>query len=516
MSEQQPGCPEGAPSSHIASPEAADERHNVTTVSLGELSAFSRYNAAHRPLRRNRGNNQQQTDPTLAPGDAAGDCEPHSPENDEKSATSATAGDEYQPGSQAASADGTFANTILDPNVDIASVAASSYTSGAEALSVHKSALPVRAKDTLKRTAACRQDWRANAVSTVVKDPIVPYQDVLERIRANYKLKELKEEDYVGCLETIIERDYFPDVVKLRMTNVLLEAEARGDTATAAVVRKRLEEHESGQEMNVNLKTLGNESVSINIGKGGLKLDQFSRIFTSEDNRSFGRLMEQTIIRNNARSRWMEEGEKKHNLALADTQQKTNLGIPDSNVLSNRAVSRNALFFNQSEGRTAEKSQAPLIRSANTYMPPDYEVRLAELDSKQKARRLEKVKDTYHGKVNDLITQFGFRECKELVDHEQMSKFNFVHTPLTAPGDPHEYAVPKPIPREELAEQLRKKYNSTSARTPMSKTPSCRTPLLVQRLIEKHNRGADMQLRESYSSSKRSRGSVRSSVFLKN
>ncbi|GBE60404.1 DGCR14, putative [Babesia ovata] len=516
MSEQQAERSESASSSHIANPEVTAESQHVTAVSLGELSTWSRYEGSHRPLRRSGRSNKQQTDPESTPEDTSGEREATSCQNGDVSATSVSAEHEDQTGSQAASTDSIFANTILDPNVDIASIAASSSANTLESVSVQSSALSIRAKNALKLSDTRRQDWRANAVSTVVKDPIVPYKDVLERIRTNYKLKELKEEDYIGCLETIIERDYFPDVVKLRLTNVLMEAESRGDTATAAVIRKRLEEHNNGHEMNVNLKTLGNENVSINIGKGGLKLDQFSRIFTSEDNRSFGRLMEQTIIRNNNRSRWMEEGEKKHNLALADTQQKTNLGIRDSNVLSNRAVSRNAFFFNQGDGKANDKSQAPLIRSTNTYMPPDYEQRLAELDSKQKSRRLEKVKDMYHGKVNDLITQFGFRECRELVDPEQMSKYNFVHTPLTAPNDPQEYAVPKPIPREELAEQLRKKYNSSSARTPMAKTPSCRTPLLVQRLIEKHNRGADMQLRESYSSSKRSRGSVRSGVSLKN
>ncbi|ORM39422.1 uncharacterized protein BXIN_3029 [Babesia sp. Xinjiang] len=415
-----------------------------------------------------------------------------------------------------------FENTILDPKVDIGSIQNKgsdnnydlSASSGSRSSGSNELFIPAKG-GALARSPNGPQDWRANAVSTIPKDPVVPYADVLKRIRSNYKLRELSEEDYVGCLETIIERDYFPDLVKLRIKNLLMEAESRGDTARAEYLREKLEHHDKDQEMNVKLRTVGNEDVSVNIGKGGLKLDQFSRIFTSEDNRSFGRLMEQSIVRNNELSGWMEEGERKHNMALANTQSKTNLGITDKNIQSNRSVSRNALFFNQNSEPDRNKGGTPFIRATNTAMPSDHDEHMAALECRQKARRTEKVKDAYHGKVNDLITQFGLRECKELVDEEQMERYDFVQTPLTSVGEVREYSVPKPIAREDLAERLRKKYQSKTSATPMAKTPSCRTPLLVQKLIAKHNSMADLQLRSSYNSSKYSKGSVRSGVIFK-
>ncbi|GIX62883.1 nuclear protein Es2 [Babesia caballi] len=419
------------------------------------------------------------------------------------------------------SSSSSFENTVLDPKINIATLGTVSRPDNPANSSSPYETLPAgsqvplnQRRDTLANLPSGRQDWRANSVSTAAKDPIVPYADVIKRIQTSYKLKELCEEDYVGCIESIIERDYFPHLAKLRMTNMLMEAENRGDTETAALVRKQLRDYDSDQELNVQLRTLGNESVSVNIGKGGLKLDQFCRIFTSEDNRSFGRLMEQTIIRRNQQSGWMVEGERRHNLALAETQAKTNLGIRDGNVQSNRAVSRNSFFFNQSTASQSNGDSATII-SANTSLPPDHDAHMDELDRRQKARRTERVKETYHGKINELIAQHGLRECRELLDDEQMAKYDFVQTPLTIGGSDPGYTMPKPIPREELADRLRKKYHSTSAGTPMAKTPSGRTPLIVQRLIAKHNSGADLQLRNSYSSSKHSRGSVRSGVLFK-
>ncbi|KAK1443430.1 hypothetical protein BgAZ_203060 [Babesia gibsoni] len=358
-------------------------------------------------------------------------------------------------------------------------------------------------------------DHRVNDVSVIPKDSIVPHADMLKRIRTNYKLKELSEEDYVGCLETIIERDYFPELVRLRLTNALMEAETKGDDETAALVRKRLEQYDHDRDMHVQLTTLGNEKVSLNLGKGGLTLDEFSRIFTSEDNRSFGKLMEQAIIRTNKRNHWMEEGERKHNLAISNIQKNTNLGIKDKDVLSNAYVSRNALFFGQPEN-TSSKGTKCTIRTANTSMPSDHGDRMEQLNHKQKMKRTGKVKQDYYDKVNDLISQYGLRECKELLEDEQKVMYDFVSTPLLASSGKKEYTVPQPVTREAIADRLLKKYNASSSKTPIPGTPTCRTPLLVQNLIAKHKQGADLQLRKSYSSAKYSRGSTRSSVISHN
>ncbi|GFE54152.1 DGCR14, putative [Babesia ovis] len=419
--------------------------------------------------------------------------------------------------------DGIFENTILDPKVYIASFSAKGPDEILHSASIANKPCGKGLELSLIKgggqlvSAEKVNDWRTISVSTTPKETLVPYADVLKRIRTNYKLKELSEEDYVGCLETIIERDYFPDLMKLRIKTMIMEAENAGDANRALYLKKKLENlDKENEEMRIKLRTAANEDISVNIGKGGLKLDEFSRIFTSEDNRSFGRLMEQSIIRSNEINSWMEDGERKHNLALAATQAKTNLGINDREVQSNRASSRNSLFFNDtSTSSESNKNQAPIIRSANTYMPSNHEDRMAELEHRQKVRRTENVKDAYHGKVNDLITQFGLRECKELLDEEQLAKYDFVQTPLTSLSTEREYSVPKPIAREELAEKLRKKYQSTPAGTPMPNTPSCKTPLLVQKLIAKHNSMSDLQLRSSYSSSKYSKGSVRSGVIFK-
>ncbi|KAK1935883.1 hypothetical protein X943_000179 [Babesia divergens] len=401
-----------------------------------------------------------------------------------------------------------FDNTLEDPTVDVVNAhntAEIRSMSGAQNLRSFDNANVMAVSNengTASKSRATLRDVRANAIQTVLKDPIVPHGETLKRIRASYQLKELSEEDYVGCLETIIERDYFPHLVKLRLTNALLEAETRGDDVTAELIRKRLEAYDQRDEIIVQLSTVDKEKVSLNLGKGGLTLDEFARIFTSEDNRSFARLLEQTIIKKNANSGWMEEGERRHNRALCNIQSKTNLGIKDNNILTNKVVSRNGLFFNQRDPSAPVSGSKAIIRTSNTYMAADHEMRMSELDRKQKKKRTEKVADMHYNKVNELITQFGLRECRELLDEEQKAKYDFVHTPLISSGPSQEYNVPVPATREEVAEKLRKKYSSSSGKTPMAQTPMCRTPLIVQKLIAKHKSGVDMQLRKSYSSSK--------------
>lgn len=356
------------------------------------------------------------------------------------------------------------------------------------------------------------KDKRADSISLKLSEPLVPHGDILKKIRTNYRLKELTEEDYVCCLETIIERDYFPELVRLRMSNALLEAETRGDERSASILRDKIEKYDENQEVKVHLKTVNNEKVVLNLGKGGLTLDEFSGIFTSEDNRSFGRLMEKAILKSNIESKWMEDGEKKHNLALVDCQRNTNIGIKDRGVLANKVVSRNALFFSPPDV-SSDNGPRATIRSTNTYMPSDHDARMEELDHKQKMKRTEKVKHTHYSKVNELITQYGLRECKQLLDEEQKAIYDFVSTPVTLPGADQSYSIPKPVTREDIAERLRKKYNAGTSRTTVPNTPIARTPLLVQNLIAKHRKGVDLQLRKAYGSSKHSRGSTHSSVL---
>merc|ERR1719420_1669056 len=48
------------------------------------------------------------------------------------------------------------------------------------------------------------------------------------------------EEDYVDALDTIIERDYFPDLPRLRAEHAYLEALNEKDYGKASVLRNRI------------------------------------------------------------------------------------------------------------------------------------------------------------------------------------------------------------------------------------------------------------------------------------
>ena len=117
----------------------------------------------------------------------------------------------------------------------------------------------------------------------------------------------LEEDSYVDALSQIIERDYFPDTAKLRTHLELLNAHDNNNTAAvSAIHRQILTEHR--RSTSTPSRTHGqsqtpNPRVSIDDGTGdeksvpidGLTVDEFLKIYTSEDNESFEILQQRDL-----------------------------------------------------------------------------------------------------------------------------------------------------------------------------------------------------------------------------
>ncbi|EKX73858.1 conserved hypothetical protein [Theileria equi strain WA] len=392
--------------------------------------------------------------------------------------------------------------------------------------------------------------------SVAVKNPNTPYSSTLKRLKANERIKELSEEDYVSCLENIIERDYFPDLTKLRYINAIAEARAAGNTHMAQVLSERLQRVEQGEldETEVELKTLNKdgERVVVNLGKNGLKLNEFHRIFTSEDNRSFERLTKVDIEKSIQKTKWIEDSEYKHNLALADVQRDTELGMRSKSTASNKAVARNSLMF-YPDGNIPSAPSAVRILSKNTSLNVDE--RMKELEDLQIEKRNELKKLAEDEEIANLVVMEGVAKHRDLATIQHSTNYGYVHTPKIVAGqgntplftwgtiadveampstpllqkastplvagrsslDTDGFQIPNAVPREILADKLYKKLSrkpSKYAKTPVTSSGNPNTPLIVQKLIAKHTKNVDMQLRDSYSGHKhRSRSSsVASSI----
>ncbi|EAN34028.1 Nuclear protein Es2 family protein [Theileria parva strain Muguga] len=384
-----------------------------------------------------------------------------------------------------------------------------------------------------------------NGVSTKVEQPLVPYRSTLARLEKRKKVKELNEDDYVACMENIIERDYFPDLLKYRYLKAISDAENAGNKRLARKLTRELEMIKSGKlDNNVYLKTLGEENIMVNLGRDGLKLDEFNRIFSSEDNRSFDRLMEKDIESKINKMKWIEDAEYKHNLAISDIQKKTNLGIRAHYTQHNKFEARNSLYFTPELSIPEQKPCEIMSQNTNLNIDEKEMERMKEMHTKKTEENKQRIADE---KLSELLAAEGVSKNKELVKNSKYySSYVFTPkiiageaepiftwgtissiesippTPLVGSDDPNfsddtvkniiksdkslkdgkEFNMPKPLEREEIANKLYKKLKTP--KTPMVPgTPfTPKTPLIVQRLIAKHTKNVDVQLRDAYSARK--------------
>eukprot|EP00088_Acartia_fossae_P020282 TRINITY_DN2190_c0_g1_i2.p1 TRINITY_DN2190_c0_g1~~TRINITY_DN2190_c0_g1_i2.p1 ORF type:complete len:582 (+),score=214.57 TRINITY_DN2190_c0_g1_i2:97-1842(+) len=188
----------------------------------------------------------------------------------------------------------------------------------------------------------------------VFKKP--PDPDVLAKVRKR-KVKVLDEDEFVENVEKIIERDFFPEMEKLKAQNEYLDAKAKGDFATM----NRLQEKYSGCRPGTGDSTFGGvggiaggrrmtspatfetpeeprrendprrpddpfnrpgtscSTTSSTTGKTSLlgdeekeqdNLDKFLANHTSEDNESFYELQKEAEKKHRLKNAWMYKDEK--------------------------------------------------------------------------------------------------------------------------------------------------------------------------------------------------------------
>ena len=167
----------------------------------------------------------------------------------------------------------------------------------------------------------------------------VPQSPASKAKNRKRRIKVLDEDDYVEKVEKIIERDFFPELDKLKAQNEYIEARDRKDYVTM----NRLQEKYSGcrpatgrlqspatfetpedlprendprrpetQNDNVEGTVKDTESPAIdnNKEKEKMTLDKFLANHTSEDNESFIEIQEENDKKHRIKNAWMYKDEK--------------------------------------------------------------------------------------------------------------------------------------------------------------------------------------------------------------
>ncbi|XP_043706969.1 splicing factor ESS-2 homolog [Telopea speciosissima] len=240
----------------------------------------------------------------------------------------------------------------------------------------------------------------------------------------NKRPKVLDEDTYVAAIEKIIERDFFPDISKLRDRIDWLEAVRSGDPVLIRDAQLKILERRRGKASNShaegnktrtpgsNLRTPGSifslnstpfdlDKIPIQADAEGeefvddsvdvsLTLDEFFRRYTSEDNNSFSKIVDKVNRKRKERFGYLIEGEKEQ-IKTIESGKKDQItdgygssGQPLSTLDGWKYTAKNLLMYNP-----ADRGEVPLTEA-------EKEVRLKAL-----TKEINRTNTRFHGKMMD-------------------------------------------------------------------------------------------------------------------
>ncbi|KAB1208673.1 Protein DGCR14 [Morella rubra] len=243
--------------------------------------------------------------------------------------------------------------------------------------------------------------------------------------------KVLDEDSYVAAIEKIIERDFFPDISKLRDRLDWLEAIKTGDPVRIRDAQLKIMERRSGKVNNPNPdgktqtpgstfarnftpfdefdvktpKTTTNLNASDREFSGGgnynenkgevdvsLTLDEFFRRYTSEDNDSFSKIIEKVNRKRKERYGYLLEGEKEQAVEAIEGVKRERINTdgygtsdqPLSSLEGWKYMAKNLLMYHP-----ADRGEAPLTEEERA-------VRMKGL-----TKEISRANTRFHGKLMD-------------------------------------------------------------------------------------------------------------------
>ena len=290
------------------------------------------------------------------------------------------------------------------------------------------------------------------------------------------KQEILDEDTYIKSIENIIERDFFPEVTKLKAQNEYLDAVNMQDVDKLRALSSQynilhtpvgappptpasFERPSTGKHW----ESIDDDGIQASATPGGnfdqtkedvlnqqdnkeqtentTSLDKFFAKNTSEDNASFEIIMENALQKNKEKHAWLYEKEKEHallaqqRLALTENKEGDQLKLADrpANLDNWEYTNKNALMYvpecstlTTEEAITQAKLCEREIKHTNTRLPEDVLKEKASENSVTKA--VESQVMGLKGKIGVDGKEMGTNETPNV------NGFRFVATPSPAPG----------------------------------------------------------------------------------
>jgi len=241
------------------------------------------------------------------------------------------------------------------------------------------------------------------------------------------RIKVLDEDDYVEKVEEIIERDFFPELEKLKAQNDYIEARERKDYVTM----NRLQEKYSGfrpatgrlqspatfetpedlpRENDPRRPDTNNDTIDdTNTGEGDvgnagvfseekekLTLDKFLANHTSEDNESFIEIQEENDKKHRIKNAWMYKDEKlclemkAQQMALPSIEEQAMLPIKQLDVDTWTYQNINSVFHNPEALELSEEEKMEMAKKQKIIKHDNTRISKAPWKTEKQMEQLKK------------------------------------------------------------------------------------------------------------------------------
>lgn len=286
-------------------------------------------------------------------------------------------------------------------------------------------------------------------------------------LRKPMKLKVLDEDAYLNEMGKIIERDFFPDLEKLRAQNDYLEALERNDmqkvrelhakyssgripfqdrsyaspaTFETPVDSRPNEDTALGEAM-TDVDTTSESSECTNVicpeNKKKISLDEYLGSHTSEDNQSFQEIIKESEIQHRHKNAWLYETEessanKDSNLTVPSIEEQANVIKRPFNLDSWKYQSKNYIMYVPDGVELSESEKIEHLNKKQEINHSNTRLAKCPFDENQNKETIQGLAITQSRTLEGKIGVDG----KELTfsDTPKVNGFSFVKTPSPAPG----------------------------------------------------------------------------------